>query len=137
MLGGTGVLDWVKKLEHWVTLVLVGMLCVLVVLATVELGVGLARDIVAPPVFFPGIDKLLDLFGRVLLVVIGLELVETMRVFAAGGVVRVEVVLTVAIIALARRVILLEPGHTSGVTLLGIAAVLAAVAFAYRMFVRR
>jgi uncharacterized membrane protein (DUF373 family) len=131
------MLDWVKKLEHVVTLVLVVLLCAIVVLATVEVAVTTVQDIVAPPVLFPGIDKLLDLFGRVLLVVIGLELIETMRAFAAEGVVRVEVVLTVAMIALARRIIVLEPGHASPSMLFALAGLLVALSVAYVAFVRR
>lgn len=130
------MIGWVKRLEHWVALVLCGMLCLIVVLATVELGVGIVRDIATPPVLFPGIDKLLDLFGQVLLVVMGIELVETMRVFATEGVARVEVVISVAAIALARRVVVLEPGHVPTGTFFAVAALFAALAIAYRAFVR-
>jgi uncharacterized membrane protein (DUF373 family) len=135
MLGGRA-LGWVKKLEHAIVLVICLMLCVIVVLATVELGVGLVRDIAAPPVMFPGIDKLLDLFSRVLLVVMGLELVETMRIYALEGAARVEVVITVAAIALARRVVVIEPGTVPTSAMFAIAALFAALAIAYRAFVR-
>lgn len=130
------MLGWVKRLEHLVALVLCGMLCVIVVLATVELGVVLVRDIAAPPVLFPGIDKLLDLFSQVLLVVMGIELVETMRVFATEGVARVDVVICVAAIALARRVVVLEPGHVPTSSFFAVAALFVALAIAYRAFVR-
>lgn len=128
---------WAKNLEQVIALVLCAMLCVIVVLATVELGVGIARDIAVPPVLFPGIDQLLDLFGRVLLVVMGLELVGTMREWVVEGVARVEVVITVAVIALARRVIILEPGHTPSSAMFAVAALFAALALAYRAFIRR
>ena len=130
-------IDLVKKLEQGVTLVLVVMLCIIVVLATVELAVTVGRDVLAPPVLFPGIDKLLDMFGRVLLVVIGLELIATIRALAAEGLVRVEVVLTVAIIALARRVLVLEPGHAPADALFATAALVAALSLAYWAFVIR
>jgi uncharacterized membrane protein (DUF373 family) len=130
------MIGWVKRLEHWVALVLCGMVCVIVVLATVELGIGIVRDIATPPVLFPGIDKLLDLFGQVLLVVMGIELVETMRVLASEGVARVDVVIGAAAVALARRVVVLEPGHVSTGTFFAVAAMFAALAIAYRAFVR-
>lgn len=130
------MIGWVKRLERWVALVLCGMLCLIVVLATVELGVVLVRDIATPPVLFPGIDKLLDLFGQVLLVVMGIELVETMRVFATEGVARVDVVISVAAVALARRVVVMEPGRVSTGTFFAVAALFAALAIAYRAFVR-
>ncbi len=130
------VIELVKKLEHVITLVLIALLCVIVVLATAEVAVRIGHDILAPPLFFPGIDKLLDLFGSILLVVVGLELVETMRHFAAEGVVRVEIVLVVAVVALARRIVILEPGGSPWVPF-AIAALLVAVSLAYRAFVPR
>jgi uncharacterized membrane protein (DUF373 family) len=125
------MLDLVKKLERWITLVLVGMLAVVVVLATVELGVTIFKDIVSPPVLFPGIERLLDIFGKLLLVLIGIELLETMRAFAARGVVRVEIVLMVAIIALCRKVILIEIGRVTSAEMAGLSSLLAALALLY------
>jgi uncharacterized membrane protein (DUF373 family) len=125
------MLDLVKKLEHWITLVLVGMLAVVVLLATVELGVTIFKDIVTPPLLFPGIDRLLDIFGRLLLVLIGIELLETIRAFAAKGIVRVEIVLTVAIIALCRKVILIEIGRVTSAEMAGLAMLLAALGLLY------
>jgi uncharacterized membrane protein (DUF373 family) len=135
---GTGarMLPLVKKLEHWITLVLIGMLAVVVLLATVELGITIARDIVAPPVLFPGIDKLLDIFGKMLLVLIGIELIETMRSFAGDGIVRVSVVLTVAMIALCRKIIVLEVDHVQSSALFGIATLMVGLSVAHFAFVR-
>jgi uncharacterized membrane protein (DUF373 family) len=130
------LLELVHKLERWVALALVAILCVIVVLAAAEVAVRTVQDIAAPPMFFPGIDQLLDLFGRVLLVAIGIELVETLRGYASGGDVRVEVVVTVAMIAMARSVILLEPGHTAPGAAFGTAALLVALSIAYFVFVR-
>jgi uncharacterized membrane protein (DUF373 family) len=129
------MLDLVRKLEQAVTMALIAMMAVIVLLATVELGWTIAKDVVAPPLFFPGIDKLLEGFGKFLLVLIGIELLETMRAFAHAHVVRVEVVLSVAMIAVARKIVVFEPDHMSPITLLGIAATLAALAVAYRIFV--
>ena len=131
------LLELVRKLERAVTLALIAVLCVIVVLAAVEVAARTVQDIAAPPVFFPGIDQLLDLFGRVLLVAIGIELVETLRAFAEGGDVRVEVVLTVAMIAVARSVILMEPAHTPSGAAFGTSALLVALSLAYMAFVRR
>ena len=130
------MLDLVKKGERWLMLVLIAMLAVVVLLATLELGVTLARDIAAPPVLFPGIDKIIDVFGRFLLVLIGVELIETMRAFVHGGTVRAEVVVTVAMIAVARKVILIELGHVTSPEMFGIAALTAALSLAYHVCVR-
>jgi uncharacterized membrane protein (DUF373 family) len=130
------LLDLVKKLEGLVTLVLIALLAVVVVLATVELGYTIAVDVLSPPVLFPGIDRLLDIFGRLLLVVIGIELLETIRAFGREGVVRAEIVLMVTIIALARKIILIELGHVSTGEMIGLAAILGSLSLAYWVFVR-
>src|SRR5262249_48955178 len=115
---------------------LIGMLVIVVLLATVELGYLSVLAIASPPVLLGGLDKLLDLFGKTLLVVIGIELIETLRALAAERVVRVEIVLTVAVIALARKILVLGVGSRSGFEVLGLAALLAALALAYRVYVR-
>jgi uncharacterized membrane protein (DUF373 family) len=130
------MLDILKKLERWLTLVLVAMLAIVVVLSIIELGYTIGRDIVKPPILFPGIDELLEIFGKFLLVLIGIELLETMRALASEGVVRVEVVLTTAIIAVARKIIVLEPAHSSSLSMFGVAAILVSLAVAYQVYVR-
>jgi uncharacterized membrane protein (DUF373 family) len=123
-----------QKLEHMMSLVLVALMAVVVVLAALELAVTIARDVATPPIAFLGIGKLLDIFGKFLLVLIGIELLETMRTFAEEGALRAKVVLTVAMIAMARKVIVFEPEHVSPLTLVGIAAVLVALSVAYKLF---
>jgi uncharacterized membrane protein (DUF373 family) len=131
------VLDLVKRLERWITAALIWMLLLVVVLSTIELGYTIYEDIVAPPfLFFPGIDRLLDIFGRLLLVVIGIELLETLRALSTEGLVRLEIVLTVAVIALARKIIVLEIGRVTSAEMAGIAVLLVALAAAYWAFVR-
>lgn len=131
------LLELVQKLERAVTLALIAIICLIVVLATAEVAFLTVLDLASPPVFLPGVDKLLDLFGRILLVAIGLELVQTMHSFAAEGVVRVEIVLTVAITAVARSVIVMEPAHATNAADYGTAALLVALSLAYLAFVRR
>jgi uncharacterized membrane protein (DUF373 family) len=130
------MIEVMKRIEHAVTVALIAMLCAVTVLATVELGWTLARDIASPPVLFPGIDKLLDVFGKVLLVLIGIELLETMRAFVTRGVVRAEVVLTVAMIAMARKIIIIELDHVSATSMFGVAALVASLSLAYRVLGR-
>jgi uncharacterized membrane protein (DUF373 family) len=75
-------------------------------------------------------------FGGVLLVVLGLELLETLRVYFIHHRVRLEVILVVAIIAMGRHIINLDFEHVDGATLAGIAALVAALGAGYYL-VRR
>ncbi len=52
----------------------------MVLLATFELGWLIARDALTPPPFLLEIDESLELFGPFLLVLIGLELIHSVKV---------------------------------------------------------
>lgn len=84
-----------------------------------------------PPFFLLEFEELLDLFGIFLLVLIGIELLDTIKVYFKRNVVHVEVVVLVAIIAISRKVIVLEPGDYEPGTLIGIGIIILALAISY------
>ncbi|MDD2563354.1 MAG: phosphate-starvation-inducible PsiE family protein [Salinivirgaceae bacterium] len=77
------------------------------------------------------IDELMDLFGVFLLVLIGIELLDTIKVYLRRNVVHVEVVVLVAIIALARKVVVLKIEELSGNHILGIGVLIVSLSIAY------
>ena len=70
-------------------------------------------------------------FAGILLILIGLELIETVRAYLHGHRVRLEIVLIVAVIAVARHILDIDLKSADGVTLLGIAALILALAAGY------
>jgi uncharacterized membrane protein (DUF373 family) len=70
-------------------------------------------------------------FAGILIVVLGLELLETLKTYFTERHVRVEVILVVAIIAIGRHVIKTDFDHTSGTVLLGLAALIVALVVGY------
>jgi uncharacterized membrane protein (DUF373 family) len=70
-------------------------------------------------------------FSGVLLVVLGLELLETLRVYFTHHRVRLEIILVVAIIAVGRHVINLDFHHIDGASIAGIAALVLALTGGY------
>ncbi|MEW5789888.1 MAG: phosphate-starvation-inducible PsiE family protein [Pseudomonadota bacterium] len=125
------MLAYLKKFERVVVLTLIAMLSIVVLLAVGELGWVLVQDAITPPVLILEIDELLDIFGLFLLVLIGIELLEMMKAYLAEGVVHSEVVLTVALIAIARKIVVLDARDYSGATLVGIGVIIVALAAAY------
>jgi uncharacterized membrane protein (DUF373 family) len=73
----------------------------------------------------------MDLFGIFLLVLIGIELLDTIKVYLKESVVHVEVVVLVAIIALARKVVVLKIEELSGELTIGIGVLIISLALAY------
>jgi uncharacterized membrane protein (DUF373 family) len=128
------MLELLKKFEKAITVTLVLLMAIVVLLATIELGWIIVQDIITPPVFLLEIDELLDIFGLFLLVLIGVELLETIKAYLKENVVHFEVVLTVAMIAIARKVITLDVKDLPAMTLVGIAAIIVALAAAKHFF---
>ena len=119
------------KIQKFVVLALALMLAVVVVLSTLHLGVLIAQEIWRPPRFLIAVQGLLEIFGYFLLVLIGVELLETLKAYVKKDVIHVRVVLEVALIAMARKVIIEEPNGVPSLTLLGIAALILALGVAF------
>lgn len=125
------MLDFLKIFERAVVISLISMMIIVVFLATMELAWIIIKDIVTPPLFLLEINELLEIFGFFLLVLIGVELLETIRAYLIDSVVHVEIVLEVALIAIARKVIILDLEKYDSLTVLGIAGLILAVATAF------
>lgn len=97
---------------------LAAMLIVVMILSTVHLGVPIGEKIWEPPKWLIAVQGLLEIFGYFLLVLIGVELLETLKAYVRKDVIHVRVALEVALIAMARKVIIEEPNTVPGVTCL-------------------
>lgn len=112
------------------------LMTITVVISTGDLGWLLLKDLISPPTLLLDVAELLDLFGLFMLVLIGLELLETIRIYSAEHVVHVESVMMVAIIAVARKAIILDVKELPFQTLIGISVLLSALAGAFYLFKR-
>ena len=120
-----------KFFERLIVGSLILMMMVVILLSTIELGRILVLDIITPPSYLLDIDELLDVFGFFMLILIGVELLETIRAYLNEHEVHVEIVLEVALIAVARKVVIIDVKEYSPGTLLAIAAIVVSLAGAY------
>ena len=126
-----------KKYEKVMIQALMVMMAVVLGLATLDLGWLIIKDVIEPPFFLLSVDQLLDIFGLFMLVVIGIELLETiMKTYVTQGQPHYEVVLSVAIIAIARKVIILDLKEVDSLSLIGIAAIVVALTTGYFLMKR-
>ncbi|NTV59468.1 MAG: phosphate-starvation-inducible E-like protein, partial [Deltaproteobacteria bacterium] len=75
------MLLFLKKIERVIVSALLVMMVITVFLATIEVGWILVNDVITEPMFLLEIEELLDIFGLFLLVLIGIELMETLKVY--------------------------------------------------------
>ena len=115
-----------KNFEKVILYSIILMLMVVLLLTTAELAWLLVQDILSPPLGLIAIEQLLDLFGFFLLILIGLELLESVKAYLVSHVIHVEIVLEVALIAVARKAIVLDLETYSAGAILSIAALILA-----------
>jgi uncharacterized membrane protein (DUF373 family) len=119
------------KFERVVSYTLMIMMGIVILLALLDVGWLIIVDVVTPPFLILDAHELLDLFGMFLLVLIGLELLETIYSFHEKRIIRAEIILVVALIALARKIIILDETKLSSLTFLDIGVLVLALAGAY------
>lgn len=120
-----------KAFEKVLIYALIIMMAGVLLLATIELGYYLVKNLITSDYLLIDLDALMDLFGLFLLVLIGIELLDTIKIYLRDNIVHVEVVVLVAIIALARKVVILKVENLSGEILFGIAALIIALGVTY------
>ncbi|NSW94058.1 MAG: phosphate-starvation-inducible PsiE family protein [Bacteroidales bacterium] len=125
-----------RYIERLIIYSLIVMMSGVLILATVELGYYLIRNIVESDYLLLDLQKLMDLFGVFLLVLIGIELLDTIKVYLRRNVVHVEVVVLVGIIAIARKVVVMKIEELSGSTIIGLGILVVSLAIAYYLIKR-
>jgi uncharacterized membrane protein (DUF373 family) len=129
-------MKYLEKVERVIVLSLLVMMVAVVLLSAIELGWIILKDIITPPIFLLEIDELLEVFGMFLLVLIGIELLETVKMYLTQKTVHVEIVFTVALIAVARKVIILDVKDLASLTLIGIGVIIFALSAGYYLIKR-
>ena len=125
-----------KSFERVVVVSLLAMMMFAVLAATVELAFVLVGELLKPPLMRLNVEEMLEVFGFFLMVLIGLELLETIKAYLKEDRVHAEVVFLVAIVAVSRKVIILEYEKASLELLIGMSALIISLGAGY-FLVRR
>ncbi len=127
---------YLHRFTRGIILALIIMMMFTVAVSTIELLVILVQELMEPPAYLLGIDNLFAIFGFFMMILIALELLESIRAYLTDDALHVEVVFLVAMIAIARKVIILEVRDLDPMRLIGIAAIIASLSVGY-YFVKR
>ena len=125
------MLNFLERFEKIITFALILLLVVVLLAAVADLAWTLIQDLLSPPVLLLGVDELLNIFGWFLLVLVGIELLDTIKAYLVEHVVHEEVIVTAAMVAVLRKVIILDIKKLDSLTLIGLAVIIAAVTAAY------
>jgi uncharacterized membrane protein (DUF373 family) len=135
MIGHPRKDDIIDKIERVTVAVLQVLVILSVVVATLALFVlffnGLRTQLIRIEAIGDLIPMMQKSFAGILIVVLGLELLETLKTYFTEHRIRLEVILIVAIIAVSRHLIQVDFDHTPGSVLLGLSAVIVSLTLGY------
>ncbi len=124
-------IECLSVFQRLILVILTWTMGLVIMLATIDLVYIILTNMISPPTILLDINELLDIFGHFLLIMIGIELLETLKIYLEEHVINVQVVLLVAIIAIARKVIILDVKTLPSLTLIGIGVVIIALSVGY------
>jgi len=107
------------------------VICVILILAFIDIVYEIKQKVIMPPRFVIDADGLMDLFSLLLVILIGLELLETVKAYLKDDIVHVEFIILVAIIAIARKVIVWDFNKFQVEELLSLAAMIVGLGITY------
>jgi uncharacterized membrane protein (DUF373 family) len=120
-----------KCFEKLIIVSLLVLMMIAVLVATIELAIIIFEQIMKPPVLLLNIAEMLEIFGFFMMVLIGHELLESIKAYLKDDKVHAEVIFLVAIVAVSRKIIILDYKTTTPEMLYGMAAVIIALGLGY------
>lgn len=132
-----------ERLSRYFEAIIVGMLqlllIVVIVIAVADLWFILGKTLLSGRLAelqsIPDLQQAVQRsLAGVLLILLALEMMEALRTYFAEHRVKVEVILILALIAVGRHIIQLDFHHLDGMMLVGIAALISALALGLALF---
>ncbi len=124
------------QLEKYAAYSLLALMAVIVFSATLEVAYEIATNMFKPPGFFIGVRDLFELFGLLLMVLIGLELMTSIRMYLNDHNIHAELMLLVAITAITRKIVILDAAKMEPMVLFGIGFIILALTVGYYLIRR-
>ena len=125
------MLKALKYIEHALIWGILVVISVMLVLSFIDIVYEIKENIIKPPILILDASKLMDLFSLVLVLLIGLELLETVKAYLKEDIVHVEFIILVAVIAIARKVIVWDFKKYSNEELVSLAIMILALGVTY------
>lgn len=117
--------------ERGIVVAIIILMMITILVSTIELGVILHKEFMSEPQYLLDVANLTEVFGFFFMILIGLELLHTIKTYLTEESKHVEIVFLVAMIAVARKIIVLELKKLSPLTLLGLGSLIIALAAGY------
>lgn len=125
------MMKYVNSFQKLIIQAIILMMMLVILSSTLEIGWIVIKEIVTPPVIFLNVEKVLDIFGLFFLVLIGIELLETIKMIISESTMNVDVIILVGITAIVRKVMIIDLKTTPPLFLVGMGVLVISLAGTY------
>ncbi|NJM17777.1 MAG: phosphate-starvation-inducible PsiE family protein [Richelia sp. RM2_1_2] len=122
----------IEKIEELIAKLLSITMVVIIFFAIIDLSIYVVNKILIWDINKPDFnDNLFTTFGLFLNVLIALEILENITAYLRKNVIHVELVIGTSLIAVARKIIILDLDKTDGIQVIGLAIAVFALSISY------
>lgn len=129
----------IEKLQviiRWSVRVMSILMVFVIIMGVIDVAYTLYQKLLSPPGYILTISDMLATFGAFMAVLIAIEIFINITVYLRDDVIHVKIVMATALMAIARKVIILDLEKTEPEYLWGIASVVIAISFGYWLVVQ-
>lgn len=123
-------LNLIENMEGIISKILSLAMLVVIIVAIADLGNFLIRELLSEPYGFFS-TTLIEIFGLFLNILIALEILANIAAYLKKHSIQVELVIITSLIAVARKLIILDLAKTTGVQLMGLAIAIISLSISY------
>ncbi len=125
------LMRFLQLIIRWLVRILAILMTFVIILGTIDVGWILYVNAMKEPRYVLTIPDILATFGAFMAVLIAIEIFVNIVLYLRDDVIHVKIVMATALMAIARKVIILEFDEQSPAYILGIAAVVLAMSIGY------
>lgn len=120
-----------QKIIHWAVRILAILMVFVIVMGVIDVGWTLYQKLVSPPIYILTISDMLATFGAFMAVLIAIEIFINITIYLRDDVIHVKIVMATALMAIARKIIILDMDKLEPSYLYAIATIMLATSVGY------
>ncbi len=125
------LIQLLRLVVHMAVRVLAVLMTLVILWGVADVVLVLYQNLKAPPVFMLNINDILALFGAFMAVLIAIEILINIIIYLRDDVIHVKIVMATALMAIARKVIIMDFSKITPDYVLAVAAVVLAMSVGY------
>jgi len=118
-------------IETYIATALLVLMGLVVISGAVELAYEIFLSMIEPPGFFVGVSELLDIFGLFLMILIGLELLTSIKMYLKDHTIHAEMMFLVALTAVTRKIIIFDATKAEPLVIFGVGFLIISLSAGY------